>query len=286
MFGYIMPSKEHLGEDDFNTFCSYYCGLCKSMGKHCSHASRLGLSYDLTFLSIVLSSVVEENVEMLSQHCIIHPIKKKNTVKSSYILEYTAMMATILAYEKCKDDVHDDKSIKALLGMLMYSSAYKKAIKKHSEASLYISNRLKELREIEKNRICDIDIAADKFALILQKLFTPDFITDKNTIRQLEWFGYNIGRWIYILDAINDLESDFKSKSYNPLLCDNIENIKEYCISLCEKTEQSLTFTLENAAEAFDLMKLYRNSELLNKMIYISLPFKQSQVLGKYRRNI
>lgn len=286
MFGYIVPSKEHLGEDDFNTFCSYYCGLCKSMGKHCSHSSRIGLSYDLTFLSIVLSSVVEENVEVLPQHCIIHPIKKKNTVKLNCVLEYTAMMATILAYEKCRDDIYDDKSIKAVLGMILYRSAYKKAIKKHREASLYISSRLKELREIEKNKICDIDIAADKFALILQKLFTPNFITDKNTIRQLEWFGYNIGRWIYILDAINDLESDFKSKSYNPLLCDNIENIKEHCISLCEKTEQSLTFTLENAAEAFDLMKLYKNSELLNKMIYISLPFKQSQVLGKYRRNI
>ncbi len=286
MFGYIVPTKEHLGEEDFNTFCSYYCGLCKSMGKYCSHSSRLGLSYDLTFLSIVLSSVIGENNEVLSQHCIIHPIKKKRVVKSNYILEYTAMMATILAYEKCKDDVHDDKSIKAIGGMMLYRSAYKKAIKKYSEVSSCISDRLKELREIEKNKIYDIDIAADKFALILQKLFTPDFITDKNTIRQLEWFGYNIGRWIYTLDAINDLESDFKSKSYNPLLCDNIENIKEYCVSLCEKTEQSLTFTLENAAEAFDLMKLYRNSELLNKMIYISLPFKQSQVLGKYRRNI
>ncbi len=286
MFGYITTSKEHLGEDDYKTFCSYYCGLCKAMGKHCSQASRLGLSYDLTFLMIVLSSVVQDEKALSCERCIIHPFKKRDIVKDNYISEYCAMMATLLAYEKCTDDINDEKSIKAIGIKLLYRGAYKKAIKAYGEISLYIKKRLKELGELEKSNVCDIDIVADKFALILQKLFTPDFITDEKLRRQLEWFGYNIGRWIYIMDAVNDLESDYKTGNYNPLLSGNIKDITAYCADTCKRLEISLTFTLESAAEAFDLMKLYKNQELLEKMIYVSLPSRQMQITQKYRRDI
>ncbi len=286
MFGYIITSKEHLGEDDYKTFCSYYCGLCKSMGKHCSHASRLGLSYDLTFLLIVLSSVIQDENTTSLKRCIIHPSKKKSVIEDNCITEYCSMMSTLLSYEKCVDDIHDEKSIKALLGMLLYRGAYRKAFKKHHDTSLYIRERLKELSELEKQNIRDIDLVADKFALILQKLFTPDFINDEKSRRQLEWFGYNIGRWIYIIDALNDLERDYKTNNYNPLLSDDIKDIEEYCVGVYQKIETSLTFTLENAAEAFDLMKLYRNHELLENMIYISLPARQAQIVQKYGRNI
>lgn len=286
MFGYITTSKEHLGEETYKTFCSYYCGLCKSMGKHCSQVSRLGLSYDLTFLLIVLSSVIQDENTSSLKRCVIHPSRKRNVIDDNYITEYCSMMATLLSYEKCIDDIYDKKSIKALLGILIYRGAYKKATKKYKDISLYIRDRLKELRELEKQNTRDIDLAADKFALILQKLFTPDFIKDEKSRRQLEWFGYNIGRWIYIIDAINDLENDYKTKNYNPLLSDNIKDIKEYCLDVYQKTETSLTFTLENAAEAFDLMRLYRNSELLEKMMYISLPARQTQIIQKYGRNI
>ncbi len=286
MFGYITTSKEHLGDDIYKTFCSYYCGLCKSMGKHCSQASRLGLSFDLTFLLIVLSSVMQDKNTSSLGRCIIHPSKKRDIIDDNHISEYCSMMATLLAYEKCVDDIRDEKSIKALLGIFIYRGAYKKATKKYKNTSLYIRDRLKELSELEKQNIRDIDLIADKFALILQKLFTPDFIDDEKIRRQLEWFGYNIGRWIYVIDAINDLESDYKTKKYNPLLSDNINDIKEYCLDVCQKIEASLTFTLENAAEAFDLMKLYRNSELLEKMMYISLPARQAQIVQKYGRNV
>lgn len=286
MFGYITTSKEHLGEADYKTFCSYYCGLCKAMGRHCSQASRLGLSYDLTFLMVVLSSVVQDEKVLSYERCIIHPFKKRDVIKYNYISEYCAMMSTLLAYEKCVDDINDEKSIKAVLGKLLYKGAYKKARKNHGEISSYIKEKLNELNELERNNVCDIDIVADKFALILQKLFTPDFITDENLRRQLEWFGYNIGRWIYIMDAINDLERDYKTNSYNPLLSGNIEDIAEHCANTCKKLETSLTFTLESVAEAFDLMKLYRNYELLEKMIYVSLPSRQMQITQKYRRDI
>ena len=280
MFGYITTSKQQLGDECYNSFCTYYCGLCKALGNHSSQSSRLGLNYDLTFLAIVLSSIVEDGDSFSCKRCIVHPIKKRPCLDDNYVIKYCAMMSALLSYEKLYDDWYDEKSIKALFGMLLYRSAYKKAIRNYEETSLYIRSMLVKLREIEKENIKSIDEAADKFALILQKLFTPDFVSDTNIRRQLEWFGYNIGRWIYIIDAVNDLEKDYNKKNYNALLSDNISNIKDYCRDVCKRMETTLTFTLENAAEAFDLMKLYRNEELLNKMMYISLPAKQSQILN------
>ena len=83
MFGYIKPCKGQLGESDFEIFNAYYCGLCKAMGKKCSQPSRLGLSYDVTFLAMVLSSVLDEECCMKTEACIAHPFKKKKCVKCS-----------------------------------------------------------------------------------------------------------------------------------------------------------------------------------------------------------
>ena len=216
MFGYINPAKEQLGEVDYKVFCSYYCGLCKQLGKSCSQMSRLGLSYDITFLFIVLSSVIDSPYDEKEERCIAHPIKRISYTKDTKVGDYCAKMAGLLSYEKCLDDWNDEKSLKAFFGIIMYRKAYKRAYKVYNQVSVFIKNQLKELSEIEKNNVFDIDMAADKFAKVLSRLFTPDFIDDKDTKRQLEWFGYNVGRWIYIMDAIADIRDDYKKGRYNP----------------------------------------------------------------------
>ena len=278
MFGYIVASKEQLC-DNYDEFCSYYCGLCKQMGKSCSQMSRLSLSYDITFMAILLSAVSEIDEESCKEPCVIHPIKKVTCIKNSPIIKYCADMSVILCYEKCIDDWKDDKSIKSLVGLLTQRRAYKKCVTRHREVAEYTKDNLRNLRNIEKENCSSIDEVADKFALILAKLFTPDFIKDDDLKRQLEWFGYNIGRWIYVIDAVNDICEDYKKGSYNPFLQGKIENIEEYRKAVAKKEEFSLTFTLENIAATFDLMNIHKNYELLRKMIYISLPQKQASIL-------
>ena len=115
---------------------------------------------------------------------------------------------------------------------------------------------------------------------ILQTLFTPQFV-DGDTRRVLDWIGYNLGRWIYVLDAVNDMEKDYKSGSYNPLLTGMGDvDISEYRKKTAIEQEISLTFTLENIASSFELLKVYKNQELLYKMIYDSLRIKQKNILS------
>lgn len=280
MFGYIKPCKGQLGESDFEIFNAYYCGLCKAMGKKCSQPSRLGLSYDVTFLAMVLSSVTDLECCIKTEACIAHPFKKKKCVKNDIAVDYSASAGVMLSYLKLADDWHDDKSIKALFGMAVMYSGVRRARKKYSEVYKYIKVCLDELSVLEKQNCADIDRTADCFAKILQKLFVPDFIAGTEARRILDWFGYNIGRWIFVLDAINDLEKDYKSKSYNPFLADfNGEDISQYRNKKAKELEVSLTFTLENAASSFELLKVHKNKEVLYKIIYDSLRIRQMAVL-------
>lgn len=282
MFGYIMPCKRQLGEDGYKEFGAYYCGLCKAMGRQCSQASRLGLSYDVTFLAIVLSSVTGEEHDEKTERCIVHPFKKKPCIKHDRALDYGACVGVMLSYLKLLDNWHDDRSVKAAAGMALLYTGVRRARKKYPNEYDFIKQCLDELSAAEAANSPDIDRTADCFARILQRLFTPDFITDTGTRRILDWMGYNIGRWIFILDAANDLEKDQKQGAYNPLLAGfDGGDISEYRSRRVKELEVTLTYTLENAASAFDLLKTYRNSDILNTIIYDSLRLKQQAVLNK-----
>ena len=287
MFGYVTICRESLSEQGYKTFKAYYCGLCKAIGKRCSQSARMGLSYDITFLAMVLSSVDSGETEMDDRKCLLHPTRENSCVENDRAVEYAADMGVMLSYLKLLDDWHDDRSIKALVSMLFFRRGVKKAKKRYPEIYDGIRGCLDKLSRLEKAKCAEIDETADCFAKILEILFTPDFITDKNEKRVLAWIGYNIGRWIYIIDAYNDLEKDMKKKSYNTFL----ERYKgkpldEIKAELKEKIEVSMTFTLENAASAYDLLTVHKNSEVLDNIIYDALKKKQNFILGENNESL
>lgn len=270
MFGYVTICREHLSEEGFNTFRAYYCGLCREIGKSCSQSARLGLSYDITFLAIVLSSLSDSG-ETNTRRCFMKMGKPHLCVENDRAVSYAADMGILLSYLKLLDDWTDEKSIKALMEMQLFRSAVKKAKSRYPKAYDQIRDCLNKLSALEKEKCGSVDETADCFAKILEILFTPDFVTDEAQRRSLAWLGYNIGRWIYIIDAYNDLEKDIKQGSYNPFIYGSEkDNISE-----------SLTFTLENAASAYNLLSIKRNREVIENILYTALALKQRQILGE-----
>ncbi len=287
MFGYVTICKNTLSEQGYETFKSYYCGLCKAIGKRCSQSARMGLSYDITFLAIVLSSVNAENAEVKDKKCLLHPTRKNMCVQNDRAIDYSADVGVMLSYLKLLDDWHDDRSIKALFGMAFFYHGVRKAKKRYPSIYNEIRNCLDNLSRLEKERCSEIDETADCFAKILEILFTPDFIKDENTKRTLSWLGYNIGRWIYIIDAYNDLEKDIKKSNYNTFKYKyNGQTFEEIKPLLKEKLKMSLTFTLENASSAYDLLKVYKNKEVLDNIIYHALMMKQNSILGEENESL
>lgn len=278
MFGYVTVCREYMDEADFEMFTAYYCGLCAATGKECSQLSRLGLSYDITFLAIVLSAIDKTEPDTIEKRCIAHPQEKRRRVVNDRAVDYAANMGVLLTYLKFLDDWQDERSLKSIPARLAFYGGMKKARERFPKQYEGIEEQLKRLGECEKNN-AHIDEAADCFAKILEILFTPDFITDETERKILAWFGYNIGRWIYVIDAYNDMEKDLKNGSYNPFLTEitDISDRKK----TAKRLSTSLTLNLDSAASAYELLNVYKNDGIIRHILYTSLYARQKNILGE-----
>ncbi|WIV11281.1 DUF5685 family protein [Proteiniborus sp. MB09-C3] len=285
MFGYVTPYKSELKVREYDMFKAYYCGLCKTLGKEFNHIVRFGLNYDLTFLALLLSSIEEEKEIITREGCIANPLKKKDIVNTNKSLIYASNISIILIYYKLLDNWKDEKSIKSLIAATPFLLPLKKANNAYNNKSLVIKDCLDKLTELEKNKCNRIDEAADTFGKLMEEISAPDYIEDNKTERILKWIGYNLGRWIYILDAFNDLEDDIKNKSYNPVLLqynynkdETVDNFKERIVA---SIEFSLTMSLEAISKSFEILNIRKNQGIIENIVYMGTRHKMEVILNK-----
>ncbi len=285
MFGYVTPYKSELKVKEYDMFKAYYCGLCKTLGKEFNHIVRFGLNYDLTFLALLLSSIEEDKEIITREGCIANPLKKKFIVNTNKSLVYASNISIILTYYKLIDDWKDEKSIKSLIGTIPFLSPLKKANKAYNNKALMIKGCLDRLTELEKNKCRRLDEAADTFGKLMEEISVPDYIEDNKTERVLRWIGYNLGRWIYILDAFNDLEEDIKNNTYNPILLQysfrENEEIDQFKNRVMEPIEFSLTMSLEAIAKSFEVLNIRKNQGIIENIVYMGTRHKMDLILNK-----
>lgn len=284
MFGYILPEKPELKIKEYELFKAYYCGVCKSIAKRFGQFQRLTLNYDTTFLALLLSSLSAEKLRIKSERCIAHPINKRNIIKENGIIDYAADMNIILAYYNLLDNWKDERSVLSASGMLLLKSGYNKAKKKYFEKCDIIEKRLGELSLLEKEKCSSMDRAAEPFAKLMEEIlaFEPIYKNEKNE-EVLRWIGYNIGKWIYTLDAYDDIESDIKKKAYNPLICQfnyGNEDIKDFKAKIKEPVEFNLTHSLSQISKGYELLNMKNNSNLIENIIYMGMLRKTEKILG------
>ncbi len=272
MFGYVTPAFEALSEEDKLLFRSFYCSLCKEIGKS-SQAARLALSYDMTFLAILLSALSKDETESKGKHkCLLHPTKAATEEFQNDAIKYAADLSIILTKAKFNDDINDEHSLKARIGNAVLSDN----IKGRDRERNAISSALKALYDIELSGNHNPDLAADSFAKLCADIFSLP--SKKDSERDaLYWLGYNLGRWIYLTDAINDLEKDIKKGSYNPYA--DGRSYDEIIKERKDEIEESLCFTLSQVAAAYDLLDIKRYRLLLENIIYTGLPARLKAVL-------
>lgn len=263
MFGYVNAHKDLLRVCDYNIFRGYYCGLCKQLGKKFNQLTRFGLSYDMTFLAILLSSLEDKKVEIKAENCIAHPISKRPVAKNDPAIEYSADMSVILTYMKLKDDWQDEHSIKSF-ARLSYYFPMKKTAKKYPAQYKCIRDNLSALSKLEKEKCQNIDAVAHCFGKLLEAMFDKD-----GNNKAIAFLGYHIGRFIYIADAYNDIEGDIKNKSYNPFIQMYGTDLKKEEIK--ESVKNSLLFTLSEISNAYNLLDIKKNKEILDNIIYLGL---------------
>lgn len=211
MFGYVKTDMPYLYVKDTILYKAMYCGLCKSIGKTCGNKGRLLLNYDLTFLSVFLHNVMGLDVKIEKQRCIIHHIVKRPVAISDALTERIAALNVILAHYKLSDDVMD--SGKGRLSRAFFKSSYKKAKKREPQLDQAVKTRYAELVKYEKTNGDSIDVSADPFGnmmvdvvkILLEDKCTEDIIN----------IAYNLGKWIYLIDALDDFDKDKKKNNFN-----------------------------------------------------------------------
>lgn len=284
MFGYITPDKPELKIKDYETFRAYYCGLCKAMGNNYGVLSRFALNYDSVFLGLFLSSLHKEKVELKKEVCFANPIKKKFVVRGSKSLEYAADINTMLIYHKFKDNWMDEKNYVSATALMVFKHTYMKAVKRNPEANEIIVASLFELDELEKAKCDSFDQAAEPFAQMMKRLLSIGYhYEDEKTRRIVEWLGYNIGKWVYVMDAFDDLADDIKKQCYNPLLLKyGLVNTNTDLVmnQIRKEVKESLTHTLWQSSNALELLKL-NNKGIIDNILHEGMYKKMELIIDK-----
>ena len=233
---------------------------------------QMTLSYDMTFLVMLLSSLYEPIENKDKKRCIAHPMKKQCCIDNEYT-EYVADMTILLSYYKCQDDWQDEKKVlKKIYGDILHAKS-KKMEDLYKKKEEVIAENLKLLCEAEKRNEQDLDIVSGYFGNILAELFTVKEDEWSDNLRKI---GYYLGKYIYIMDAYDDLEKDIRKNNYNPFL-EKMRNTDSFDYFV----KEILTIMAAECAKEFEKLPLLENVDILRNILYSGIWTKYEIVQAK-----
>lgn len=272
MFGYVRINKMDLTFREFDYYKGYYCGLCKYLKENHGEVSRLSLNYDITFLIVILTALYKLDLDITYERCIANPLKKKMRIVNE-ITEYAASMNILLSYYKLEDNLYDDNGIKDKLAYELYKGKLKKAYEKYPQKAEYIKQQLGNLRELEKQESKSIDKVSNTFGNLMGEIFVYKKDEYEQNLRNI---GFNLGKYIYILDAYEDLEEDNKKGRYNPFI-DYIAKKEE----LKNKVDRLISMSLGMATKNIEQLNLEFNKSIIDNIIYSGVYLRYKSILEK-----
>lgn len=289
MFGYVTPLKGELKLKDFAKFRSYYCGVCIGLKKRYGELPRLMLNYDMAFLSLLIDSLSNEDLDAVSERCIAHPIEKKPILINNSAINYAADMNFILYYYKVKDDILDDKDIKSKFIEISLRPYFKKTSSSINFISDIIKKNLKSLSNLEKTLdFTSIDEISHPFSDIvgnILKLYPNRLEDDSLDLRDsLYDLGYTLGKWIYLIDALDDLKDDIKENKFNPINhLFNKANLPydELFPLISERIKFTLLNCSYNCLNIFNSLPIKRNTEIVKNVFELGMMDKYLSVISK-----
>lgn len=276
MFGYLQIQKSELLVREYEAYKSVYCGLCKQMGKDYSFLTRFSLSYDCTFYAMLLMSVSKSCKGFKEGRCTFNPIKKcKFAFCENDCYSKASAFSVVSVFYKLKDDLKDEKFFRKLLTrflLLFFSRWKKKAAKKYPDIDKYISKMTSLQEQAENDENCSVDMAAHPTGYMIANIFSLEADDDINK-RVFYEFGYHLGRWIYLVDAADDIEKDRKNNNFNPFISLKEEYNQQQIVS-------ALNQSLARAYDAFNLIDIKDFRGILDNMLLLGLPSVQNKVTG------
>lgn len=274
MFGYVLINKEELKFKEYDVYKSYYCGLCQTLNNRSGRFAQLTLNYDMTFLQLLLTGLYEPKTKLENFRCKIHPFKK-SIKRRNEITDYIADMNLFLAYLNCIDDWEDEKKLSRKIYTIIVKNKVKKIKKQYPEKTAKLEAILKKSSEYEKKKEYDIDKISSYSGELMSELFLYKEDEWKQTLSRM---GFFLGKYIYIIDAYEDIEKDLKKGNYNPFseIYQN-EGFDDF-------VNQILTMMISECASEFEELPIIEDVDILRNILYSGVWAKFQSIRNKRKQ--
>lgn len=221
MFGYVRPYKSEMLVREYEQYKAVYCEVCRQLGKEYGWTARFTLSYDCTFYALLALSVSGAKVRLHQGRCTTNPLKKCSYLEApGEEYKKAAALSVLLTYHKLRDNIEDEsfwKSLGCKLLLPLVSRKAKKAAARYPFLAEAAERAMREQKEAEEAG-AGVDPCAEPTANLLAAVFRELGGCDAGQSAALERFGYFLGRWVYLMDAADDLADDLKDGEFNPFL--------------------------------------------------------------------
>lgn len=258
MLGVMTVRKDELKFREFDRYRGYYCGLCRAIGSRCGSVCRMALSFEMTFLAMLHTSLYEPETADEKHRCVVHPLGKQRMLANEAI-DYAADLSAIVAYYDLRDGWEDERRVDRLAESALLRKAAKEAGERLPRQREAVERYVKALHEIEDQNDPNLDAAANLTGEMLAELYV---MKDDIYARDLRELGFYLGKFIYLCDCYEDIERDIRKKNYNPLI---LRRTNETFAADCE---QMLSDMMARAALAFERLPLIEDAEIMRNILY------------------
>lgn len=257
MFGFVTANLKELLRPQQERYGAVYCGICRQIRERSSNAARLGLSYDMAFLALLLMSLYEPEEISGDRACHLHPFRKRPWLDNEYI-RYAADMNVVLAYFKALDDQADEPSLRCRVQTTLFGKNNDKIEARFPRQCKAIRDCIAQISHLEAENCPNPDLPANAFGTLMGELLVYHEDLWAPTLRKM---GMALGRFIYLGDAIVDYRHDRKKHKYNPYLAMGKEEDPQ-------GFEEHLILAMGNCTHEFEKLPLVQDKPILDNILY------------------
>lgn len=262
MFGFVSANLKELTEAQRKRYNSVYCGLCRNIRNRAGQLARMVLSYDMTFLALLLMSLYEPEETTDPNACMLHPIAKRPWVDSE-VIRYCADMNVALAYYNCQDDWADDRRLPArMMAQHLHPQLDTIAFLWPRQCDA-MQRCITHLSRLEKENCSNPDEPANCFGGLMAELLVYKEDLWAPALREM---GMALGRFIYLADATLDYKKDRRKGKYNPYLAAGMNDTTQF--------EHHLVLAMGRCTAYFEALPLVQDKPILDNILYSGIWIK------------
>ncbi len=277
LFGYVSPKKGELKIREFSEYRAVYCSLCRAL-RSLGFGAKLFLNYDFVFAAMLFISLSGQTPTLYKARCNTNPLEKVRYLDGGdEALDYCAAALVVTSRYKLLDDREDERGFRRLgasSALLFTRGAYKKARAALPAFDECLAGMAEKQRALEAQGCAEPDAACDPGAAALRTLFEAAPVPDGENKKLLGDFGYMLGRFVYLADALDDLEKDLKTGRYNPFIhkfCLNRDDGGATLEQAKNELRASLRATQAAAESRYRLLSPVCFKPILDNIVYLGL---------------